>query len=182
MMLFAQVTQLWLRAFFLLAQASQLRLRSFPPTLRAPRSAVTSSCCSFLAPLIVSAPLPTRKSGLRSSSAFRFVLVPASLYKLGFAFGLASSVHASSVGTPSVAHSLQNSAIGFFVPQCWLLRSPETPSRLLLSVATCLVGGSPPALLGSPQFPLAASLSRSRSFQLPSVAQTRTNFLARVPP
>lgn len=181
-MFFAQVTQLWLRAFFLLAQASQLRLRSFLPTLCAPRSAVTSSGCSFLAPLIVSAPLPTRKSGLRSSSAFRFVLVPASLYKLGFAFGLACSVQASSVETPSVALSLQNSAIGFFVPQCWLLRSPETPSRLLLSVATCLVGGSPPALLGSPQFPLAASLSRSRSFQLPSVAQTRTNSLARVLP
>jgi hypothetical protein len=179
---FAQAAPLWRRCFFLLAQATQLWLRSFSPALRSPRSAVPSSGCSFLAPLIVSAPLPTRKSGLRSSSAFRFTLVLASLYKLGFAFGLASNVLASSVETPSVAQSLQSSAIGFLLSTCWLLRSPETPARLLPSVATCLVGGPPPALLGSPQFPLAAALSRSRSFLLPSVAQTRTNSFACVPP
>ena len=135
-MFFAQGSQLRLRAFFLVAQASPLALRSFPPAHPSPRSAVPSSGCSFLAPLIVPAPLPTRKSGLRSSSAFRFTLVLASLYKLGFAFGLASSVLASSVETPSVAQSLQSSAIGFLLSPCWLLCSPETPARLLPPVAT----------------------------------------------
>jgi hypothetical protein len=180
-MFFAQATPLALRSFFLHAQPTPLAFRSFLPAHHSPRSAVPSSGRSFLASLIVSAPLHTRKSGLRSSSAFRFTLVPASLYKLAFGFGLACSVLAASVGTPSVAQSLQSSAIGFLLSSCWLLRSPETPSRLLPSVATFLVGGPPPALLGSPQFPLAASLSRSRSFLLPSVAQTRTNSLARVP-
>lgn len=92
--------------------------------------------------------------------------------------GLACIVQASSVGTPSVALSLQSFAIGFLLSSCWLLRPPETPSRLLPTVATFLFGGSPPAVLGSPQYPLAAALSRSRSFLLPMVAQTRTNSLA----
>lgn len=152
-MFFAQATPLALRSFFLLAQPTPLAFRSFPPAHYTPRSAVPSSGCSFLAPLIVPAPLPTRKSGLRSSSAFRFTLVPASLYKLGFAFGLACSVLASSVGTPSVAQSLQSSAIGFLLSSGWLLRPPETPSRLLPTVAKYSIGGSPPAVLGSPQFP-----------------------------
>jgi len=132
---FAQATPLALRSFFPLAQATPLALRSFFPAHHTPRSAVTSSGCSFLAPLIVPAPLPTRKSGLRSSAAFRSVLVPASLYKLGYAFGLAGSVPASSVGTPSVALPLQYSAIGFLLSSGWLLRPPETPSRLLPTVA-----------------------------------------------
>lgn len=131
----AQATPLALRSFFLLAQPTPLAFRRFFPTHPTPRSAVPSSGCSFLAPLIGSAPLPTRKSGLRSSAAFRYVLVPASLYKLGFAFGLAGSVPASSVGTPSVALPLQNSAIGFLLSSCWLLRTPETPIRLLPLVA-----------------------------------------------
>jgi len=77
-----------------------------------------------------------------------------------------------------VALPLQFFAIGFLLSTCWLLRPPETPTRLLPLVANSLVGGSPPAVLGSPQFPWAAALGCSRSFLLPSVAQTRTNTLA----
>lgn len=128
------------------------------------------------------APLPTRLSGLRSSSALRSAFVPASLYKLAYRLGLACNVPASSVGTPSVTLSLKSFSIGFLLSPCWLLRPPETPSRLLASLATFLVGGSPPAVLGSPLFPLAAALGCSRSFLLPSVAQTRTNTLACVFP
>jgi hypothetical protein len=61
--------------------------------------------------------------------------VPSSLYKLAFGFGLAGIVPASSLETRSVALTLKCFDYGFFVVHSWLLHPPETPSRLLPSVA-----------------------------------------------
>jgi hypothetical protein len=91
-----------------------------------------SSDHSFVVHLRKKAPLPTRSKCLPCSSAFRFKKVPASLYKLGFAFGLAYTVTAQSVGTPSVALPLFFFAIGFLLRQSRLLCSPETPISCFL--------------------------------------------------
>ena len=91
-----------------------------------------SSDHSFVVHLRNQAPLHTRKKCLPCSSAFRFKKVPASLYKLGFAFGLACTVPAQSVGTPSFALPLFFFAIGFLLRQSRLFCTPETPIRCFL--------------------------------------------------
>lgn len=117
-----------------------------------------SSGCSFLASLINQAPLPTRSSCPPSSSALRFKKVLASLYKLGFAFGLASTVQSLSVGTPSLAPSLFFFAIGFLRRRSRLLRPPETPFLCSLQSHSFLSGVRRRLLLGSPAIPFAAAL------------------------
>ena len=91
-----------------------------------------SSDHSFVVHLRNQAPLPTRSKCLPCSSAFRFRKVPASLYKLGFAFGLANTVTALSVGPPSLALPLFSFAIGFLLRQSRLFCTPETPIRSFL--------------------------------------------------
>lgn len=116
------------------------------------------SGCSFVAPLRNQAPLPTRSSCPPRSSAFRYKKVLASLYKLGFAFGLASSVTALSVGTPSLALPLFFFAIGFLLRRSRLLRAPETPIRCSRWSHSFLSGVRRRLLLGSPAIPFAAAL------------------------
>jgi hypothetical protein len=122
-----------------------------------------SSVCSFVASLINQATLHTRKKCPPCSSAFRFKKVLASLYKLGFAFGLASTVTARSVGTPYPALPLFFFAIGFLLRRSRLLCSPETPIRCSFQSHSFLSGAHRRLLLGSPAIPLGAAL-RSASF------------------
>jgi hypothetical protein len=147
-----------------------------------------SSVCSFVASLINQATLPSRKKCPPCSSAFRFRKLLASLYKLGFAFGLASTVTAQSVGTPFLALPLFSFAIGILLRRSRLLCSPETPIRCSLRSHSFLSGVHRRLLLGSPALPLGAALrsasfacflrSRTKSTETPLVLSLRFSRLA----